>query len=113
MPDLDLPPDPHRLPPRGAWFARDAERHLLDRPRFCPMCGEGLDADGGIRCRRGPGIWERLELLPGSVVTSGWAWLRLGEAGGPDYAELLRGDMRQSHDWRRFQVIWRHIGAAS
>lgn len=43
-----MPPDPHRLPPPGAWFARDAERHLLDRPKFCPMCGEGLDADGGI-----------------------------------------------------------------
>jgi hypothetical protein len=72
-----------------------------------------VDADGEIRCRRGPGCWQRLELLPGSVVTSGWAWLRLGEADGPDYAELLRGDIRQSQDWRRFQVIWRHIGAAS
>jgi hypothetical protein len=27
----------------GQWFARDAERHLLDRPRFCPMCGASLD----------------------------------------------------------------------
>ena len=72
-----------------------------------------VDSDGEIRCRRRPGDWELLELLPGSVVTSGWAWLRLGEAEGPVYAELLRGDIRQSHDWRRFQVIWRHIGAAS
>jgi hypothetical protein len=38
-----LPVDPHRLPPRGEWFAPDAERHLLDRPRFCPMCGESLE----------------------------------------------------------------------
>ena len=38
-----LPADPHRLPDPGAWFARDAERHLLDRPRFCPMCGVSLD----------------------------------------------------------------------
>jgi hypothetical protein len=72
-----------------------------------------LDSDGEISCRRSPGNWEPLVLLPGSVVTSGWAWLRLSEAHGPDYAELLRGDIRQSHDWRRFQVIWRHIGAAS
>lgn len=41
-----LPPDPHRLPPPAAWFARDAERHLLDRPKFCPMCGAGITADG-------------------------------------------------------------------
>lgn len=38
-----LPADPHRLPPVGEWFSADAERHLLDRPRFCPMCGGSLD----------------------------------------------------------------------
>lgn len=48
MPEVGLPPDPHRLPPPGAWFARDAEQHLLDRPKFCPMCGQGIDTDGGI-----------------------------------------------------------------
>ncbi len=31
-----LPPDPHRLPPPESWFARDAERHLLDRPSVLP-----------------------------------------------------------------------------
>ena len=41
-----LPADPHRLPPAGEWFSADAERHLLDRPRFCPMCGGSLD--GGL-----------------------------------------------------------------
>lgn len=41
-----LPPDPHRLPPPSAWFAGDAERHLLDRPAFCPMCAQALGADG-------------------------------------------------------------------
>ena len=48
MPEVGLPPDPPRLPPPGAWFARDAEQHLLDRPKFCPMCGQGIDTDGGI-----------------------------------------------------------------
>ena len=72
-----------------------------------------VDSDAEISCRRSTGSWEPLELLPGSVVTSRWAWLRLAEADGPVYAELLRGEIRQSHDWRRFQVIWRHIGAAS
>jgi len=41
-----LPPDPHRLPPPDAWFAKDAVRHLLDRPKFCPMCGASLGEDG-------------------------------------------------------------------
>lgn len=44
----DLPPDPHRLPPPGAWFAQDAERHLLDRPKFCPMCAASIEVHGGI-----------------------------------------------------------------
>lgn len=43
-----LPPDPHRLPPKGSWFAPDAERHLLDRPRYCPMCAADLESAGGI-----------------------------------------------------------------
>lgn len=44
----ELPPDPHRLPDKGEWFSSDAERHLLDRPKFCPMCAGSLEADGGI-----------------------------------------------------------------
>ena len=36
-------PDPHRLPPPGDWFASDAAHHLLDRPKFCPMCASVLD----------------------------------------------------------------------
>lgn len=38
-----LPPDPHRLPPAGDWFASDAARHLVDRPKHCPMCAASLD----------------------------------------------------------------------
>jgi hypothetical protein len=43
-----LPPDPHALPDPGAWFARDAERHYLDRPRFCPMCAASLVDGAGL-----------------------------------------------------------------
>ena len=43
MADARLPADPHKLPSPGEWFASDAERHLLDRPRFCPMCGTSLE----------------------------------------------------------------------
>ena len=43
-----LPPTPHKLPDPGQWFVGDAERHLADRPKFCPMCGGDLQSDGGI-----------------------------------------------------------------
>lgn len=39
----ELPPDPHRLPPPGDWFASDAAHHLLDRPKYCPQCGGSLE----------------------------------------------------------------------
>jgi hypothetical protein len=96
-----------------AWIVVFARQWLRFRLAYVRNGILRVDADGEIRCRHGSGSWKRLSLLPGSVVTSGWAWLRLGEAGAPDYAELFRGDIRQSHDWRRFQVIWRHIGASS
>lgn len=38
-----LPPDPHRLPAPGDWFASDAAHHLLDKPKFCPRCAASLD----------------------------------------------------------------------
>jgi hypothetical protein len=37
-----MPEDPHPLPPPTAWFAGDAERHLLDAPRHCPCCGAAV-----------------------------------------------------------------------
>jgi hypothetical protein len=58
------------------------------------------------------GNWRSVQLLPGSVVLAGLAWIRYETRGGVRSAELLRGSRRESHDWRRLQVIWRHIGAA-
>ncbi|HZD02563.1 MAG TPA: hypothetical protein VFA46_20965 [Actinomycetes bacterium] len=43
-----MPEDPHPLPPPTAWFARDAERHLLDAPRHCPRCGGPLSGPAGL-----------------------------------------------------------------
>jgi hypothetical protein len=35
----DLPVLQPLLPPPTATFARDAEAHYLDRPKYCPECG--------------------------------------------------------------------------
>ncbi len=58
------------------------------------------------------GRWRPVRLLPGSVVLPRLAWIRFETDRGVRSAELLRGNRRESHDWRRLQVIWRHIGAA-
>ncbi len=47
----------------------------------------------------------------GSVVLRHLAWLRFRTSDGRQHAELLRRKSAQSEDWRRLQVIWRHLGA--
>ena len=50
-------------------------------------------------------------VLPGTVVMPGWAWLRLQTADGRTWGELVAGKTRESQQWRRFQVIFRHLNA--
>lgn len=64
--------------------------------------------DGSARIY-GNGAWTDARLESGSVVLSRVAWLRLKTADGVAVSELLSGDPRRSGDWRRLQVIWRHI----
>ncbi|MDQ3578872.1 MAG: hypothetical protein M3443_15045 [Actinomycetota bacterium] len=37
-----------RLPPPTQWFVGDAERHLLDRPRWCPQCSTSMVDGKGL-----------------------------------------------------------------
>jgi hypothetical protein len=71
-----------------------------------------IAADGKVRRQCRDGRWQRAELCPGSVVLPRIAWLRLNPPGMRPYAELVSADTQESEDWRRLQVIWRHIGAA-
>ena len=75
----------------------------------------------GIRIRVGAGVnllnsdqeWVPARLLTGSVLLQRIGWLHLKTADGKQFAELICGDCRESDEWRRLQVIWRHIGAAT
>ena len=55
--------------------------------------------------------WVPARLLTGSILTRKLGWIRLKDQSGQVFLELIRGDARQSQNWRRLQVIWRHIGA--
>lgn len=44
---------------------------------------------------------------PGSVVTQGWAWLRLKDSDGGVYCELFLSGQVERKAWRGLQVIWR------
>ena len=63
---------------------------------------EVFDDRGGYRSGK---------VLPGTVVMPGWAWLRVGLTDGPTWGEALTGRTRESQQWRRFQVIFRHLNA--
>ena len=50
-------------------------------------------------------------LVGGSTVLPNMAWIRYETSNGSRAAEFFVGDCRSSSEWRRLQVIWRHVGA--
>ncbi len=68
--------------------------------------------DGRIEVRNPDGQWCSGVLMGGSLLLRKFAWLRLRPAAGPPVSELIAGNIREDHDWRRLQVIWRHVGAS-
>jgi hypothetical protein len=71
-----------------------------------------IAAGGQVERQTPDGAWEPATLCAGSLVLARFAWLRIAAAGGRPYAELVSARSHASEDWRRLQVIWRHIGAA-
>lgn len=69
-------------------------------------------ADGTAELCRTDGAWQAAVITHGSLVLPRVAWLRVRLREGGCYRVLLRGDSRESKQWRRLQVIWRHLGTA-
>jgi len=84
---------------RGLWLGFRSSRALR------------IASDGSLMRLDQAGTWRDARLLPGTVVLRRLAWIRLETARGARSAELIQGRCADSHDWRRLQVIWRHIGA--
>ena len=55
--------------------------------------------------------WVPGRLQTGTMILRRFAWMRVQMANGSEIMEPLQGDARLSKDWRRLQVISRHIGA--
>lgn len=69
-----------------------------------------IDCDGALQVLSRTGLWQPAELGNGSLVLGRIAWLRFRLRNGRRCAELLTGDPHEHQSWRRFQVIWRHLG---
>jgi len=85
-------------------------RHLRRAWRVCRRLR--FDASGSVELLEPDGRWYAARLDAGSVLLRKAGWIRLRNRHGARLGELLRGDARSSADWRRLQVIWRHVGAS-
>ena len=95
-----------------AWLGRTGWE-LLHLHRAWQNCrGLRIAADGHALILGADGRWRRSSLLDGGILLRRWGWLRLRTESGAVFSEPLRGRCRKSRDWRRLQVIWRHVGAA-
>ena len=72
------------------------------------------DGDADVISPDGPAC--RARLAAGTTVYAGFAWLRFERPGGGSWGELVRrpsddGKHLKNKDWRRLQVICRHLSA--
>jgi hypothetical protein len=107
-----LPWPPILLVVGGAAWAGLSAWELLRLNRAWADCrGLRLADDGGAAILGADGDWRPAAVLNASLLLRRWGWIRLRSGSGTVFAEPLRGSCRKSRDWRRLQVIWRHVGA--
>ncbi len=95
------------------WSALGAREltHIAKGNKTCSRIE--IDATGTVQVFGPNGCCRTATIDSGSIVLRRVAWLRLRGPAGERHAELLGPGASRSHDWRRFQVIWRHLGAAA
>jgi hypothetical protein len=94
-----------------AWLLLTGTELLLMHRAYARAGRYRLGVDGSIVVYRRDGGRENGRFAAGSVVLANWAWLRIVCRDGSSWGELLRGSARESEQWRRFQVICRHLAA--
>ena len=98
-----------------AWLGLSGREYRAFRRGYAGGGALRIAADGQVllQCHEcHGGGWQPARLCPGSVVLPRVAWLRVDPPGRRPYAELVSAGRQESEEWRRLQVIWRHIGAA-
>jgi len=70
-----------------------------------------IEQDGNILVTMSDGCCMPATLSAGSVVLGSLAWLRFKAENGRHHVELFCRESPGNKDWRRLQVIWRHLGA--
>ena len=107
---LEAPPA-LRLCGAAAWMAIVGVQLRVLRHGWSSCLALRVYADGGVTALGPAGEWTPGRLEPDGVLLRRWGWIRLRTREGRPFAEPLRGACRESREWRRLQVVWRHIGA--
>ena len=107
---LEAPPA-MRIAGIAVWMASMTAQLRALRQGWSQCLAFRVGADGAVAVLRPDGEWSTGRLEPDGVLLRRWGWIRLRAGSGRPFAELVRGSCRQSREWRRLQVIWRHVGA--
>ena len=110
---IPLPVDwVYKLPGMVAWGILGARDLWLIASGYKRCECIRIHHDGSVQVRSPDGACISATLAAGSIVTTGLAWVRIRGCRGGEYRLLLRRKAAENKDWRRLQVIWRHLGAA-
>ncbi len=102
-----------RLAAAGLWLVIGGYDIVRQRRAYRRYRGVRLDCDGRLELKNQGGDWLHARLLPGSLLLRHLGWIRIRDERGSVFAEPVRGHCRDSREWRRLQVLWRHVGAHS
>lgn len=94
-----------------AWCALSTAELAILKRAYRDCVALTLHADGSVEVERTDGGRREGRLLPGSVVLRDWAWLRVEVPGRWGWAEPFGVRAQDREQWRRFQVICRHLTA--
>ena len=93
------------------WLGYSGVSGLRLAKTYRSVAGYRIFADGSAEVVRTDGRRVVARLAAGTVLLPRFAWLRLSAPELGPLAELVAGDPRSSQQWRRFQVICRHVAA--
>ena len=93
------------------WVLTSAREHRQLQRGWADCRALRFTANGELTVLGADQTWRAARQETGSVLLRKLGWIRLRDHRGVVFGELLSGDDRASPDWRRLQVIWRHVGA--
>ena len=91
----------------SAFWLVDGGRELRDLRRgTARLASVVLDSEGRVMSTDKDGNRQVSELLTGSMVLPGMAWLRLRSAHGGPHGELFTRQRAGLASWHRLQLLW-------